>query len=163
MLLYLIRHGQTEDRAATGNDADRQLTEAGIKELRRVARRLNDLGVRFDHTLTSPLVRARQTAEVLVKESLTAWVEDADFLAPNGRFEDLRAWLGQWRKRQAGTVAAVGHQPNLGEWAEMLVCGDVRGRIPLKKAGFAAVILPDSGSLVGCSGLFWLTSPKQLL
>jgi phosphohistidine phosphatase len=163
VLLYLIRHGQAEDRSASGHDADRPLTEAGVKELRRIARKLHDLGVSFDHTLTSPLVRARQTAEVLVKESLTTWVEDADFLAPDGQFDDLRAWLAQWRKRQSGTVALVGHQPNLGEWTEMLVCGDARGRIPLKKAGFAAVVLPDSGSPVGCSGLFWLTSPKQLL
>jgi phosphohistidine phosphatase len=163
VLLYLIRHGQAEENAASGDDGDRALTEAGVKELRRVARKMHDLGVRFDHTLTSPLVRARQTAEVLVKESLTTWVEDADFLAPGGQFEDMRAWLGQWRKRSGGTVGVVGHQPSLGEWAELLVCGDVRGRIPLKKAGFAAVVLPDSGSPVGCSTLFWLTSPKQLL
>ncbi len=163
MLLYLIRHGQADERGTGGDDADRTLTEAGVKEVRRVARRLHDLGVRFDHTLTSPLVRARQTAELLVKESLTTWVEDADFLAPDGQFEAFRSWLGQLRTRQGGTVAVVGHQPNLGEWTELLVCGDVRGRIPLKKSGFAAVVLPDSGSPVGCSALFWLTSPKQLL
>jgi phosphohistidine phosphatase len=163
VLLYLIRHGQAEDHAASGNDDDRVLTESGAKELRRLARRLHDLGVRFDHTLTSPLARARQTADLLVKESVTTWVEDADFLAPGGQFDELRAWLGQWRKRHNGPVAAVGHQPSLGEWAELLVCGEVYGRIPLKKAGIAAVELPDAGSPVGRSILVWLTSPKQLL
>jgi phosphohistidine phosphatase len=163
VLLYFIRHGQADERAASGADGDRALTVAGIKELRRVARRLRDLGVTFDHTLSSPLLRARQTAEVLVKESVTTWVEDCDFLAPGGQFDELRAWLGQWRKRESGPVALVGHQPALGEWVELLVCGDAHGRFPLKKAGIAAVELPASGSPVGRSSLAWLTSPKLFL
>jgi phosphohistidine phosphatase len=163
VLLYIVRHGQAEDHAASGRDDDRALTDAGVREIRRIARRLHDLGVRFDHTLTSPLVRAQQTADLLVKESVTTWVEEAGFLGPDGHLDDLRAWLAQWRKRHSGSVALVGHQPVLGAWIELLVHGEASGHVQLKKAGIAALTLPDAGSPVGASKLEWLITPKLLL
>jgi phosphohistidine phosphatase len=163
VLLYLVRHGQAEDHAASGRDDDRALTESGVKEMRRVARRLHELGVRFDHTLTSPLVRARQTADILVKESVTTWIEEATFLGPDGHIDELRAWLARWRKRHSGAVALVGHQPALGAWIELLILGEAHGHVQLKKAGIAALSLPDSGSPIGGSTLEWLVTPKLLL
>jgi phosphohistidine phosphatase len=163
MQLYLIRHGQAEDRSAGGDDADRVLTPAGEKEMRRVARRLAELGIRIDHTATSPLARARQTAEALLAAGVTPAVEEEKFLAGNGTFDDLRAWLGRRRREGAASVALVGHQPGLGEWAETLLCGEVRGRIQLKKAGLIALELPESGSAPGACRLVWMTSPKLLL
>jgi phosphohistidine phosphatase len=163
MLLYLIRHGQADDPSAGCSDTERALTASGIKELRRVARRLVELGVRFDRTATSPLLRARQTADVLGAEGVTSAVEEEEFLAGRGTLDDLRAWLGRQRRHHARSVAVVGHQPDLGEWAEALLCGEARGRIQLKKAGIVALELPDSGAAAGSCRLVWMTSPKLLL
>ena len=163
MLLYLIRHGQAEDLSAASHDSERALTAAGVKELRRVARRLVELGIRFDHTATSPLLRARQTAEVLLAEGVTPAIEEEEFLAGQGTLDDLRAWIGRRRRQHAGTVAVVGHQPDLGAWAETLLCGEARGRIQLKKAGLVALELPAAGAGAGSCRLVWMTSPKLLL
>ena len=163
MQLHLIRHGQAEDRPGGGGDAERALTPSGAKEMRRVARRLVELGVRFDRTATSPLARARQTAEALLAEGVTPVVEEEEFLAGDGTFDDLRAWLGRLRRLGARSVALVGHQPGLGEWAETLLCGEVRGRIQLKKAGIVALEVPDTGAAAGACRLLWMTSPRLLL
>ena len=64
--LYLIRHGIAEERGdAWPDDSKRPLTERGISRMRKIARALEHLGVTFDVLLTSPLVRTRQTAEVI--------------------------------------------------------------------------------------------------
>ncbi|MER3478596.1 MAG: phosphohistidine phosphatase SixA, partial [Leptolyngbya sp. ERB_1_2] len=61
------------------------------------------------------------------------------------------------------SLALVGHEPDLSGWAELLVWGEVRDRILLKKAGMIGLDLPDSGSAISNSQLFWLTPPKFLL
>jgi len=134
-----------------------------VAELEAVAARLLELGVTCELALASPLARARETAAVLARAGVAAAVEEADFLAPGGRIEELRSWLASWRRTHRGPLALVGHQPSLGDWTEMLVSGEARGNLPLKKAGMAAVELPDSGSPLGRSRLRWLVSPKLLL
>jgi phosphohistidine phosphatase len=163
MQLYLIRHGQAEDRAPGGNDDERALTPAGAKEMRRVARRLVELGVRFDRTAASPLLRARQTAEALLAGGVTPVVDEEAFLCGTGTLDELRAWIGRQRRHTAAAVAVVGHQPCLGEWAETLLCGEARGRIQLKKAGIVALELPAAGAAPGTCRLLWMTSPKLML
>jgi phosphohistidine phosphatase len=64
--LYVIRHGIAEERGeAWPDDTKRPLTDRGVSRLRKAARALNRLGVRFDVVLTSPLVRAYQTADLV--------------------------------------------------------------------------------------------------
>lgn len=67
MELYLIRHGIAAERGTYPKDEERPLTEKGRAKTQKVAQRLYALGLRFDFILTSPLVRARQTAEILKK------------------------------------------------------------------------------------------------
>jgi phosphohistidine phosphatase len=162
MRLYLIRHGEAEDLSAAGSDAERALTAAGAKEMRRVGRRLAELGASFDVIATSPLLRARQTAEALHAGGSAPPAEEEPFLAGAGAFDDLRAWIGRQRRRRAAAVAVVGHQPILGEWAELLLCGDARGRIQLKKGAVVALELPDAGELLGSARLLWAAPPKLL-
>jgi phosphohistidine phosphatase len=163
MRLYIIRHGEAEDRSADGSDAERALTPAGAKEMRRVARRLAELGVRIDVTATSPLLRARQTADALHAEGVTPSVEEEPFLAGGGALDELLAWLGRQRRRRAAAVAVVGHQPMLGEWAELLLCGGAQGRIQLKKGAIVALDLPDSAAAPGTARLLWMIPPKLLI
>lgn len=165
MELYLIRHGIAIDREINTKDEERSLTNLGRQKTLKVAQRLYQLGVRFNLILTSPLVRSRQTAEILLSSGLSSQLEESIFLAPGG---DIHNWLHSWleQRRHLTTtdhLALVGHQPDLGQWAEILVWGEARAGLVLKKAGIIGLTLPETRSLVGYSQMFWLTPPKFLL
>ena len=67
MNLYLMRHGiaLTRDDPSVAHDAERPLTGKGVKRMRKAAKGLRELAIRFDSILTSPLSRARQTADIV--------------------------------------------------------------------------------------------------
>lgn len=166
--LYLIRHGIAADRNPQEypDDSQRPLTDAGRKKTRKIAQRLADLGLQFNHLLTSPLLRAQQTAELLVAAKLSPKLEMFPPLAPGGEVQD---WL-TWRQRHYPdskngdvAIAVVGHQPDLGQWAEQLIWGEVREKLIVKKAGVIGINLPDDGDAIGQSELFWLVPPRFLL
>lgn len=163
MELYLIRHGIAAERGTYANDDERPLTDEGIRKTKRVAKRLYELDIRFDLILTSPLVRARQTAEILQSLRLSKQLERSVYLAPEGDFDGWLEWLQSWQQEGGKQLAIVGHEPDLGEWAERLVWGEIKHHLVVKKAGVIGVLLPDTGSPVGCSELFWLSPPRLLL
>lgn len=161
--LYLIRHGLAGEHGTYADDEQRPLTEEGQQKTRQVAKRLQGLGLKFDQILTSPLVRARQTAEILRDVGLGKDLEPSRLLAPEGRLQDWVSWYGQWKASGGTCLALVGHEPNLSTWAEQLVWGEIRHHLVLKKAGVIGLQLPDRGSLIGMGELFWLTPPRLLL
>ncbi|MGJ3250440.1 MAG: phosphohistidine phosphatase SixA [Elainellaceae cyanobacterium] len=161
--VYLIRHGIAAERGTYAHDDERPLTETGDRKTRKVAQRLHELQIRFDLILTSPLVRAQQTAAILKEANLATNIEISDDLSPNGDFKSWLAWLAQWRSSDTTCLALVGHQPDLSNWAEILTWGSARNQIVLKKAGIIGMALPASGSPIGRSDLFWLTRPRFLL
>lgn len=161
--LYIIRHGLAGDHGSYANDEQRPLTDEGQQKTRQVAKRLQALGLKFDWILTSPLVRARQTAEILRDVGLGADLEESGLLAPEGRLQDWLSWYKQWQESDGKCLALVGHEPNLSAWAEQLIWGDVRHHLVLKKAGVVGINLPDRGSPLGMGELFWLTPPRLLL
>ncbi len=163
MKLYLIRHGIATDPSADTKDEARSLTPEGRKKTAKVAKRLDEIGLRFDLILTSPLVRARQTAKILVAAGLCPHLEESTDLAPGGGIQAWLRWLEQWRRAGGSQLALVGHQPNLGNWAEILVWGDTQEALILKKAGMIGLSLPETQSPVGHSQMFLLSSPKWLL
>jgi phosphohistidine phosphatase len=158
MLLYLIRHGKA---AAGPIDAERALTADGVEEMRRVARRLAKLGVAFDAMLTSPLVRARETADALAAAGIAGVVEECAGLAPAGSLEEVLGQVVRHHARGAERIALVGHEPTLSEWAARLA-GAPSGALELKKGGIIGLELPDRPPFEGRATLFWLTSPKLL-
>ena len=164
MELYFIRHGIAVDRGTYNNDEERPLTEKGRDKTTQVARRLCEIGLRLDLILTSPLVRAVQTAEILKQVGLGDRLENFPHLAPNG---DLQSWVNWYLEERynqnRSSIALVGHQPNLGNWAETLVWGKSEEKLTLKKAGAIGVRLPEKINPIGNSELFLLTSPKWLL
>lgn len=160
--LYLIRHGIAAEPEEYSHDADRPLTDEGKRKTRKVAARLSELNLRFDLILTSPLVRARQTADILKTAKLSDRLEESIDLASDGDMEAWLSWFEEWRQKGGSKLALVGHQPNLGNWAEILIWGEVRGRLVVKKGGAIGLTLPETGSPVGRSQLFWLASPKFL-
>lgn len=162
--LYFIRHGIAADPTEFATDAERPLTADGTQKTQKVAQRLQELGLHFDLILTSPLVRAEQTANLLSAVGLSKHLELSDDLAPTGQLQTWLQWLENWRKdSKKRTLALVGHQPNLGEWAETLVWGKSGNALVVKKAGVMGLTLPETGSPIGRSELFWLTPPKFLL
>jgi len=157
--LYLVRHGVAAERGKEWpDDSKRPLTPDGIARLRRGARGLTALEVTFDQIVTSPLVRTRQTADVLSEELKgKPPVVTADSLAPAGSSAAVMQELAKYVRH--ARVALVGHEPNLGELAAQLI----GARMPLefKKGGVCRIdfdMLPPKG--VGM--LRWFLTPKML-
>ncbi|MFB6276530.1 MAG: phosphohistidine phosphatase SixA [Halothece sp.] len=164
--VYLIRHGIAVDRGVYQKDEERPLTEKGQKKTTKVAKQIDEVGITFDIILTSPLVRATQTAEILQEVGLSKTLESFPPLAPGG---DIQAWLDWWNNWQQetnpneGSVALVGHEPDLGNWAELLVWGNIQEKLVVKKAGIIGLNCPENDSPLGNSELFLLTPPKWFL
>ena len=161
MEVYLIRHGIAAERGTYINDDERPLIDKGIIKTKKVAQSLKEVGVSFDAILTSPLVRAKQTADILFEAGLSSQVEFFSALSPGGNIQDFVTWQCQ-KKYQNKSVALVGHQPDLGMWTEMLVWGTAQGKLVVKKAGVIGVKFSDNNNLIGNGELFLLSSPKFL-
>jgi phosphohistidine phosphatase len=157
--LYLIRHGLAEERGdAWPDDAKRPLTEEGTARLYKAARGLARAGVIFDLMLSSPLVRARQTAEAIASElELKPPIVLIDSLAPGGNFAALSADLEKHARKTR--VALVGHEPGIGELAARLIGS--RHAIEFKKGAIARIDLEEIPP-AGPGQLRWLLTPKFL-
>ncbi len=165
MEIYLIRHGIAVEPEVADRDSDRWLTKQGINKVRQVASSLHSLDIDFDIILASPLVRARQTAELLISQGLSQILEIHPDLAPDGSLEHWLEWLQTYQTQtpQARSVALVGHEPDLSTWAEILLFNRVFQRLQLKKAGIIALDWPIETPPIGNCHLNWLIPPKLWL
>jgi phosphohistidine phosphatase len=160
--LYLIRHGLAGEQGTYPNDDERPLTMEGQHKTKQVAKRLVEFDLQFDLMLTSPLVRARQTAEILIDAGLGHQLQESIDLA-SGDLDSWLTWLKSWEPGNLRRLALVGHEPSLSEWAESLIFGRSVGVFQLKKAGIIGLSLPDQIDPVGQSTVFWLTPPRFLI
>lgn len=158
MQLLLLRHGIAEDGHARLSDFDRALTARGRAELAHIARGLQRLKITPDAILSSPLVRAWQTAE-LVAPALGREAEIVDGLASGADWEDFQQLIEQWSA--SGSLMLVGHEPDLSMVAAVLV-GAPEGSLVLKKAGLIRVDI-DGPVQPGRGRLRWLLTPRQLV
>lgn len=142
MLLYVMRHGVAVERGHVDypNDAERPLTPRGQKRTRQAARGLRALGVEPDLLLTSPFVRARETAAIVAAELHLppGRIRETTALAPGASAYDF------FREVNAGgsprAVVLVGHEPDLSELISLLLVGDAHALdAPLKKAAVCVV------------------------
>src|SRR5204862_2717875 len=157
--LYLIRHGLAEERGdAWPDDAKRPLTEEGMSRMRKAVRGLSRLGVGVDVILTSQLVRARQTAEIVASGfDPRPSILNVDALAPAGTCAALIADLEKHARKSR--VALVGHEPHIGEIAARLL--GTRHAIEFKKGAVCRIDveqLPPHGP----GELRWFMSSKAL-
>jgi len=157
--LYLIRHGVAEERGdGWPDDTRRPLTEGGMAGLRKEARGLVRLGVTFDAVLTSPLVRARQTADIVAAAFDTRPpIVTIDSLSPGGSTQSVLNDLEAHARR--ANIAIVGHEPGMGELAARLA--GLKRAMEFKKG---AVCRIDIASLppAGPGALRWFLTPKIL-
>jgi phosphohistidine phosphatase len=162
----LIRHGIAEELGNYEDDAQRPLTDEGRKKTRQVAKRLYDLGLRFDLLQTSPLVRAQQTADIFTDLFATP-VQQSSELAPEGNFDAWLSWVAEWLSEHPqpakASLGIIGHEPDLTSWAEMLIWGEVKGGLVLKKAGLIGLSLPETQPWTNNGVLFLLIPPKLLI
>jgi phosphohistidine phosphatase len=157
--LYLIRHGVAEERGeAWPDDTRRPLTDEGMSSLRKAARGLVRLGVEFDVVLTSPLVRARQTADIIAAAFNTRPpIVVIDSLTPDGSPQAVITDLEKHVRRER--LALVGHEPSIGELAARL-CGS-RRPLEFKKGAVCRIDL-ESLPPAGPGRLRWFLTPKIL-
>ena len=140
------------------DDSKRPLTSDGIARLRKESKALEALDVSLDQILSSPLVRARQTADVIA-EGLKAKppVAVTDSLTPAGSPAAVIQELGKHMRK--ARIALVGHEPNMGELAARLL--GAKGAIEFKKGAICRIdfeIFPPKG----LGTLRWLVTPKML-
>jgi|SRR5688500_2757578 len=157
--IYLVRHAIAAERGEEWpDDTKRPLTERGIIRFKECVKGLRWLDVAVDEIFTSPLVRAKQTAEILaagVDGKPTVKVLEA--LAPGHVPATVMAQLAKVAKRRR--IALVGHEPDLGELAAHLV-GAGRA-LPFKKGGVCRLDVESLTSRRAAS-LEWFVQPKAL-
>jgi phosphohistidine phosphatase len=166
--LYLIRHGIAEDRENyEDDDRSRPLTDEGRKKTKQVAQRLYELGLRFDRLQSSPLVRAHQTLDIFADVFPACAVSQCSELAPNGSFEhwlsEAITWTRQHPHPARAAMGIIGHEPDLTAWAEMLIWGESKGVLVLKKAGIIGLAIPEIQPWESNSILFLSIPPKLLI
>src|SRR5262245_31146640 len=157
--LFLIRHGVAAERSDEyPDDSKRPLTSDGIVRLRKEARALDLLGVTFDQILSSPLVRARQTADVFAEIMKSKPpVATTDALTPAGSPAAVIQELSKYMRK--ASIALVGHEPNMGELAAHLIGAKIP--LPFKKGAIARIdfsIFPPKGK----GQLAWFVTPRML-
>lgn len=163
MELYIIRHAIAQQIGRKNDflDEKRTLTSEGRERMREAARGLRKLGVEFDLILTSPLVRAVETAEIIA-HSLglnKKEIQETVNLAPGASSEELFAEI----KGRAGaeSIALVGHEPDLGNLISRIVLGSEGLAVQLKKGSTCLIeVLETVPTIRG--KLVWLLTPKQL-
>jgi phosphohistidine phosphatase len=159
MKVFFLRHGIAAERSdgnGEGNDAARPLTKEGIAKMKGIAATLAHLHLGLEAIITSPLVRARETAEIVARElKMTLKLVKDERLAPGFNADKLHAVLLDHPSGDA--VMIVGHEPDFSETISALIGG---GRVAMKKGGLALVDLPNAHSMRG--ELLWLAPPKVL-
>jgi len=161
MLLYLVRHGIAIDREdpKCPAEAERYLTEEGIKKTKEVARGVAAIAEEADLFLSSPYVRAMQTAELFASafDFPKEKIRKSELLLPGA---DAGALFREIAKhKDAESVFCFGHAPHLDE-VIAAVLGSKRDATSVKKAGVACLelrrVAPPTGILA------WLATPKML-
>jgi phosphohistidine phosphatase len=160
--LYIMRHGIAVARGSAGitNDVKRPLTPVGKQKMRGIAEGLNQIGFQVDWIVTSPLVRAVETAEIIA-ESLDSRIplDFCDALRPGESAEALISFLAKHPDRKRTLV--VGHEPNLSETAARLVGAGRHANFGFKKGGCCLITFNEFPPKSPGRLLWWLT-PRLL-
>lgn len=157
MILYFLRHGLAEDREDwLEDDSQRPLTEKGKTKMAQEARAISELDLGLDLILTSPLVRALQTAQIVAKKlKMKDQMEQDERLSPGFDPAQLAAILESHPDLEA--LMLVGHEPDFSQTLSALTGGS---RIVMKKGGLARVDLSETNPAQG--ELVWLLAPRNL-
>ena len=163
MDLFILRHAIAEIRGTPGfeSDSDRPLTAKGARKMERIAQGMLAMELAFDTILSSPILRARQTAEIVAKAfDARKLLQFSDSLAVGGDPEKLIKELKNGYSSY-GSILLVGHEPYLSGLISTLISGDSDLPITMKKGGLCKLTV-DSLEHGRCATLEWLLAPSQL-
>ena len=158
--LYILRHGIAVPYGSPGMaDDDRPLTPEGEQRMKQIGRGLAAIELQVDRIITSPLPRARRTAQIVAdKLDMTDRLESSDILRAGTDATAIRDWL---LERNENRLMIVGHDPAFSELVGLMLLGEV-GKLPLelKKGGMAALTKAvDTDSRFQ---LDWIAPPRLL-
>jgi phosphohistidine phosphatase len=162
MDLYIIRHAWAEDRDAGRwpNDDLRPLRDDGRERFADVVKKLRKRGFTPELIGTSPLVRCRQTAEIVANEvDPNPEIVELDALGPGSEIDELMAWTAR-QSRHHRRIAWVGHAPDVGQLTIEAI-GEEIGRVRFPKGAIASIRF-DGLPSVGEGELRWLITAKVL-
>jgi phosphohistidine phosphatase len=163
MDLFLLRHAIAEPAGQSGVrlDRDRRLTPEGEKKMRKIARGMKACKLEFDLILSSPFVRAKQTADIVAETfECKKRLKLSSHLAPGGSFQKLIDELNSDCSDKK-SILLTGHEPYLSSLMSFLISGGPEIPINFKKGGLGK--LTTEGLRHGrCATLEWLLTPRQL-
>lgn len=164
MELILIRHGLAEDRVEFAkknlDDQLRPLTLKGRKRLQKICVRLQDFIGELDLIVSSPLTRARQTAEIVAQIYFETKVVEAPELVPQGPPQAFLKWL-RVQGKHSQRIVVVGHEPQLSNFISYLLAGKTDSFIDLKKGGVVCLRMESFAQAQPESAeLLWAIPPK---
>ncbi len=165
MNLYIVRHAIAEQRdshSSEEEDSRRPLTDAGRKKFRRAARGLRQLETQIELILTSPYLRAADTANILRKklgldkDKLITMADLSPVGDPDRLIKEVEDKYGT-----VANLALVGHEPGLSRLISVLLSGDPTLPITLRKGGVCCLSM-EKLEYGRCATLEWLLAPAQL-
>jgi len=160
MQVIFVRHASAQPAGAGGDEA-RALDEEGKAQARATAEALKRLGVQLEMILTSPLLRAAQTAEIIAEVHGGPEIERDQLLAPPADHKALRGRLAQLLAQGREVIAVVGHAPSLDDCIGVMVAARPKIGVSLSKAGAACVRVPTEWPNARAE-LRWLMRREQL-
>jgi phosphohistidine phosphatase len=157
MDLYVIRHADAKPLGEDNvhEDAERPLTEKGHAQSKNIGTKFQKMGIRISLVVTSPLLRARQTAEGVIGglDKPAPELMTSEELAPGGKRRKLSRFL---RDQANEVIAVVGHMPDLNQYVAWLI-GSKKAEVEIDKGGMALIQCPDGPRRSGGS-LKWLVT-----
>jgi phosphohistidine phosphatase len=163
MNIFLLRHGIAAEPGAPGikSDAERPLIPKGEQRLRAAAAAMEKMGLSFDAIISSPYLRAKQTAEIVAKIlKLERNLTFSSDLIPGGNPQALIRQLNGL-KPTPENILLVGHEPHLSRLIALLVSGDTTATIEMKKGSLCKLETQEL-EYGHCATLKWLLTPGQM-
>jgi len=162
--LFVMRHGIAADLGAPGitQDAERPLTAEGRSKLGHIVKAIHGMELEFDAIISSPYVRARQTAELVAQSyKKPLKVELCEALVPDGTSVQVVDVLRRWMPLP-GNLLIVGHEPNLSSLVSLLVGSKGGSCVVFKKGGLCKLCVHSLRPHPEAS-IEWLLTPKQMI
>jgi phosphohistidine phosphatase len=163
MILYLLRHAIAVERGSSGYDHDsaRPLTPKGERRMRRSAEGMLALGLSYDLILSSPYVRAKQTADIVAEVcNVRDGAQVSAALAPDGNPRQVIEELNHHHGARQD-ILLVGHEPYLSRLISTLVTGSSALTLVMKKGGLCKLSI-DALRFGRCATMECLLTPRQL-
>jgi phosphohistidine phosphatase len=161
--IFLLRHGIAAEPGAPGikTDAERPLIPKGEQRIRAAAVAMEKMGLSFDAIISSPFLRAKQTAEIVAKIlKLEKKLAISSDLIPGGNPEALIRHLNDL-KPAPENILLVGHEPFLSRLIALLASGGMAATIDMKKGSLCKLEAEDL-EYGHCATLKWLLTPRQM-